>query len=92
MYIWVDGIYFNVRLTEDRPCILVVIGATPDGRKELLAIEDGERESKLSWQAVLQDLKARGLTQAPAVAIGDGALGFWAALREAYPATKEQRC
>ena len=92
VYIWVDGIYFNVRLTPDRPCVLVVIGATPDGRKELIAIEDGERESMLSWQAVLQDLKARGLTQAPAVAIGDGALGFWAALREEYPATKEQRC
>ena len=92
VYIWVDGIYFNVRLAPDRPCVLVAIGATPDGRKELIAIEDGERESKLSWQAVLQDLKARGLTQAPAVAIGDGALGFWAALREEYPATKEQRC
>ena len=92
VYIWVDGIYFNVRLAPDRPCVLVVIGATPDGRKELLAIEDGERESKLSWQSVLHDLKARGLTQAPAVAIGDGELGFWAALREAYPATKEQRC
>ena len=92
VYIWVDGIYFNMRLAPDRPCVLVVIGATPDGRKELIAIEDGERESKLSWQSVLHDLKARGLTQAPAVAIGDGALGFWAALREAYPATKEQRC
>lgn len=92
VYIWVDGIYFNVRLTPDRPCVLVVIGATPDGRKELIAIEDGERESMLSWQAVLQDLKARGLTQAPAVAIGDGALGFWAALREEYPATQQQRC
>jgi putative transposase len=92
VYIWVDGIYFNVRLAADRPCVLVVIGATPDGRKELIAIEDGQRESKLSWQAVLQDLKARGLTQAPAVAIGDGGLGFWAALREDYPATKEQRC
>ena len=92
VYIWVDGIYFNVRLAPDRPCVLVVIGATPDGRKELIAIEDGERESKLSWQGVLQDLQARGLHQAPAVAIGDGALGFWAALREAYPATKEQRC
>ena len=92
VYIWVDGIYFNVRLAPDRPCVLVVIGATPDGRKELLAIEDGERGSKLSWQSVLHDLKARGLTQAPAVAIGDWALGFWAALREAYPATKEQRC
>ncbi len=92
VYIWVDGIYFNVRLAPDRPCVLVVIGATKDGRKELLAIEDGQRESKLSWQAVLQDLKARGLSHAPAVAIGDGALGFWAALREEYPATKEQRC
>ena len=92
VYIWADGIYFNVRLAPDRPCVLVVIGATADGRKELLAIEDGERESKLSWQAVLQDLKARGLTQAPAVAVGDGALGFWAALRESYPATQEQRC
>jgi len=92
VYIWADGIYFNVRLAPDRPCVLVIMGATPDGRKELIAIEDGERESKLSWQAVLQDLKARGLTQAPAVAVGDGALGFWAALREEYPATKEQRC
>lgn len=92
VYIWVDGIYFNVRLAPDRPCVLVVIGATPDGCKELIAIEDGERESKLSWQAVLDDLKARGLSRAPTVAIGDGALGFWAALREAYPATKEQRC
>ena len=92
VYIWVDGIYFNVRLAPDRPCVLVVLGATPDGRKELIAIEDGERESKLSWQAVLQDLKARGLRRAPAVAIGDGALGVWAALREEYPATKEQRC
>ncbi len=92
VYIWVDGIYFNVRLTTDRPCVLVVIGATQDGRKELIALEDGQRESKRSWQAVLQDLKARGLTQAPAVAIGDGGLGVWAALREDYPATKAQRC
>ncbi|NKB72633.1 MAG: IS256 family transposase [Candidatus Latescibacteria bacterium] len=92
VYIWVDGIYFKVRLAADRPCVLVVIGATQDGRKELIALEDGQRESKRSWQAVLQDLKARGLTQAPAVAIGDGGLGFWAALREDYPATKAQRC
>jgi transposase-like protein len=92
VYIWADGIYFNVRLAPDRPCVLVVIGATADGRKELIAMEDGERESKISWQAVLQDLKARGLTQAPTVAVGDGALGFWAALREAYPACQEQRC
>ena len=67
--------------------MLVVIGATRDGRKELIAIEDGQRASKLSWQALLQGLKARGLTQAPAVAIGDGGLGFWAALGEEYPAT-----
>ena len=92
VYIWADGIYFKVRLTPERPCVLVIIGATRDGRKELIAIEDGERESKLSWQAVLQKLKARGLNQAPAIAVGDGALGFWAALREEYPATKEQRC
>jgi len=90
--IWVDGIYFNVRLEPDRPCVLVVIGATKDGRKELIAIEDGQRESKLSWQGVFQDLKARGLEQAPTVAVGDGALGFWAALREDYPATQQQRC
>ena len=92
VYIWADGIYFKVRLSPERPCILVIMGATSDGRKELIAIEDGQRESKLSWQALLQDLKARGLTQAPAVAIGDGALGFWAALGEEYPATKPQRC
>jgi transposase-like protein len=92
VYIWADGLYFNVRLTAERPCVLVLIGATAEGRKELIAIEDGQRESKLSWQAVLQDLKARGLEQAPAIAIGDGGLGFWAALREEYPATQEQRC
>ena len=77
VYIWADGLYFNVRLAADRPCLLVVIGATRDGRKELVAIEDGQRESKLSWQALLQEVKARGLTQAPAVAVGDGGLGFW---------------
>ena len=82
VYIWADGIYFNVRLSEQRPCVLVLIGATKEGRKEVLAIDDGQRESKLSWQTLLRDLKARGLHQAPAVAIGDGALGFWAALEE----------
>ena len=92
VYIWADGLYFNVRLAADRPCVLVVIGATRDGCKELIAIEDGQRESKLSWQALLQGLKARGLTQAPAVAVGDGGLGFWAALGEEYPATQAQRC
>ena len=92
VYIWADGIYFNVRLEPDRPCVLVIIGATADGRKELLAIEDGHRESKLSWQGVLKDLKRRGLAQIPALAIGDGNLGLWAALEEEFPTTKHQRC
>jgi putative transposase len=90
-YIWADGVHFNVRLEEDHLAALVIIGVTPDGRKELLALEDGYRESTESWQAVLRDLKRRGL-QAPKLAVGDGALGFWAALREVFPATKEQRC
>ena len=92
VYIWADGIYFNVRLEPDRPCMLVIIGATQDGRKELLAIEDGHRESKLSWQGVLKDLKRRGLTTIPALAIGDGNLGLWVALEEEFPTTKHQRC
>ena len=92
VYVWADGIYFQVRLEPDRPCILVIIGATKDGRKELLAIEDGHRESKLSWEGVLTDLKRRGLKEAPALAIGDGGLGFWAALEEVYPGTNHQRC
>ena len=92
VYVWADGIYFQVRLEPDRPCVLVLIGATRDGRKELLAIEDGHRESKLSWQNVLTDLKRRGLKEAPALAIGDGGLGFWAALEEVFPQTHHQRC
>ena len=91
-YVWVDGIYFNVRLQPDRPCVLVVVGATHDGRKELLAVVDGERESYLSWRHLLEDLKARGLTEGPCIAVGDRALGFWKALREAYPRTREQQC
>ena len=90
VYIWVDGIHVNVRLEEDRLCLLVVIGARPDGTKELIAIEDGYRESTESWLFVLRDLKARGM-QAPMVAVGDGALGFWAALREVWPESREQR-
>ncbi|MEO1484071.1 MAG: IS256 family transposase, partial [Myxococcota bacterium] len=77
---------------KDRPCILVLMGATADGKKELIAVWDGHRESKASWQSVLRDLKRRGLTEAPHLAVGDGALGFWAALREEYPSTQEQRC
>ena len=92
VYFWADGIYFNVRLTDDRPCVLVIMGALEDGTKELVALHDGERESKLSWLEVLRDLKRRGLEVAPSLAVGDGALGFWAALREEYPKTKEQRC
>lgn len=92
VYIWVDGIYFNVRLDDERSCILVMIGATADGKKELIAVYDGYRESKLSWQEVLRDLKARGLTKLPKLATGDGALGFWAAAAEEFPTTRVQRC
>nr|VFK24838.1 MAG: Transposase (or an inactivated derivative) [Candidatus Kentron sp. LPFa] len=92
VYIWADGIYFNIRLDKDRPCILVIMGALKDGTKELIAIHDGHRESKLSWQEVLQGLKNRGLSEAPCLAIGDGALGFWSALEEEFPSTLHQRC
>ena len=92
VYIWADGIYFNVRLDDERSCILVVMGATASGKKELIAILDGYRESKLSWQEILRDMKRRGLEKAPALAVGDGNLGLWAALREEYPGTEEQRC
>ena len=92
VYWWVDGIYFNVRLTDERPCLLVVIGAKRDGTKELVAIWDGQRESKISWKELLGDLKRRGVTKGPKLAIGDGALGFWAALEEEYPGTDRQRC
>ena len=79
VYLWADGISFKVRLGGDRPCLLVLVGSLPDGNKEVVAVYDGERESKLSWQEVLRDLKKRGLKQAPNLAIGDGALGFWSA-------------
>jgi len=92
VYVWADGIYFNIRLEPERPCLLVLIGATAEGKKELIAIHDGQRESKLSWKTVLQDLKARGLEMDPFLAIGDGSLGFWGALREECPSTLEQRC
>ncbi len=92
VYVWADGLYFNVRLEKDRPCILVLMGATEDGEKELIAVWDGHRESKASWQTVLRELKRRGLSSAPHLAIGDGALGFWGALREEFPQTREQRC
>ena len=95
VYIWADGIYAKVRLEDDankKQCMLVLMGATPDGKKELIAVLDGYRESKQSWRELLLDLKNRGLEMAPRVAVGDGALGFWAALREIFSDTHEQRC
>lgn len=92
VYIWADGIYFNIRLDEDRPCMLVLIGVTAEGRKELIGIHDGARESKQSWKDFLQNLRSRGMTQSPSLAIGDGALGFWAAIEEEFPQCRQQRC
>jgi putative transposase len=92
VYIWADGIHFNIRLEEDRQCILVLMGATADGKKELIAVQDGHRESERSWMSMLLDLKDRGLNIDPRLAIADGALGFWAAMRKAWPNTREQRC
>ena len=90
-YIWADGVHFNIRLEEDRLACLVIIGVRPDGTKELIAIEDGYRESTESWATVLRDLKRRGMP-APKLAMADGALGFWSALRTVYPETEDQRC
>ena len=92
VYFWADGVYFNVRLEEDRQCILVIMGATESGKKELVAITDGFRESEQSWIELLLDLKSRGLETGPHMAVGDGALGFWKALRKVYGETREQRC
>jgi putative transposase len=91
VYVWVDGVHFNIRLEDDRLCTLVMIGARANGAKELLAVEDGYRESAESWKTLLRDLKRRGMA-APVVAVGDGALGFWTAAREVWPATREQAC
>ena len=90
VYVWADGVHFNVRLEDDRLCTLVLIGVRPDGTKELIAVEDGYRESTESWKEVLRDVKRRGM-RAPVLAIGDGALGFWAAVRDVWPETREQR-
>jgi putative transposase len=91
VYVWADGVYFNVRLEEDRLACLVIVGVLPDGRKEVIAIEDGYRESTESWASLLRELKRRGMP-APVLAVGDGGLGFWAALRDVYPETQAQRC
>jgi transposase-like protein len=90
VYVWADGIHFGVRLDQDRVCTLVIIGVRADGKKELVALTDGHRESTESWAGLLRDCRRRGM-RAPVLAIGDGALGFWAALREVFPETKEQR-
>ena len=92
VYLWADGVHFNIRLEEDRQCIRVLMGATADGRKELIAVVDGYRESEQSWKALLLDVQARGLVVDPQLATGDGALGFWKAIRQVFPATREQRC
>lgn len=95
VYVWADGIHVKVRLEDDankKQCILVLMGATADGRKELIAVLDGYRESEQSWTELLLSLKQRGLVTAPKIAVGDGALGFWAALRKMFPETREQRC
>ena len=92
VYFWADGIHFQPRMEHAKQCILVIIGADEWGKKELLAIGDGYRESAQSWREVLLDLKRRGLEAAPEVAVGDGALGFWKALREIHATTREQRC
>jgi transposase-like protein len=92
VYIWADGVHFNIRLEEDRQCILVLMGATADGRKELIAVADGHRESEQSWFSLLLDCKQRGLAIDPKLATADGALGFWKALPQVYSTTREQRC
>lgn len=91
VYVWADGVHFRIRLEDDRLCTLVLIGVRPDGNKELIAVADGYRESAESWGDLLRDLSRRGM-QAPVLAIGDGALGFWAAVRDVWPETREQRC
>ena len=92
VYVWADGVHFNVRLEEDRLCVLVLMGATKDGKKELIAVLDGFRESEQSWKELLLDVKSRGLTMDPKLAVGDGALGFWKAVGQVWPAIREQRC
>ncbi|HEX8568555.1 MAG TPA: IS256 family transposase [Caulobacteraceae bacterium] len=92
VYIWADGIYLQARMEPQAECMLVLIGATPEGRKELLGFQVGLRESAQSWRELLVDLKARGLVIAPELATGDGALGFWKALEEVWPTTRHQRC
>jgi putative transposase len=92
VYIWADGVYLQARMEENAECMLVIIGATPEGKKELLGFQVGLRESTQSWHELLTDIKKRGLSVAPEIAVGDGAMGFWNALDKAFPSTKHQRC
>jgi putative transposase len=92
VYVWADGVHFNIRLEGGRQCILVLMGATAEGKKELIAVADGYRESDQSWRELLLDVKSRGLEVEPSLAIGDGALGFWKAIRQVWDTTREQRC
>lgn len=91
-YIWTDGVYLQARMEDTAACMLFAIGATPEGRKELVGFHAGVRESTQSWRELLVDLKARGLSVAPEIAVGDGALGFWKALDEIFSTTRHQRC
>src|ERR1700710_3146499 len=92
VYVWADGVYLQARMEDQSECMLVLIGATPEGRKELIGLQVGVRESAQSWRELLVDLQQRGLANAPELAIGDGALGFWKALDEIWPHTRHQRC
>jgi transposase-like protein len=92
VYLWADGVYFNVRAEDSKHCILVLLGVRDDGVKELVGFCDGYRESEQSWTGLLEELKSRGLNTSPKLAIGDGALGFWKALSKVFPDTKQQRC
>ena len=92
VYVWADGIYVQARLEDDAQCLLVIIGATAEGKKELVGLADGIRESAQSWKELLLDLKRRGLTIEPQLAVADGALGFWKAIDEVWPKTRAQRC
>ena len=92
VYIWADGVYLQARMEPQAECILVIIGATPEGKKELVGFQVGMRESTQSWRELMIDIKARGLAMAPEIAVGDGAMGFWKALDEIFPGTRHQRC
>jgi transposase-like protein len=92
VYVWADGVYLQARMEDNAECMLVLIGATPEGKKELVGFQTGVRESAQSWRELLIDLKQRGLAIAPDLAVGDGALGFWKAIEEAFPSTRHQRC